>query len=254
MTRPAAAFLFRATFALTATAAAITACASQKSSAADSAAADSTRTSAAQASASADTAWRPLVGDSSTTTAWRGYKKEDFPKDWTIANGVLSKTGTAEDLITRDQFGDFELEWDWKVAPGGNAGVFYRASEEYDKVYWSAPEYQLLDDAKHADGKTRLTSAGADYEIYPSPAGYVKPGGEWNSSRIVARGPHIEHWLNGQKLLEYEAGSPDWTAKVKASKFATYKNYGVAKSGHIAIQGDHEGPLSIRNMRIREIR
>lgn len=252
MTRPAAAFLVRASLALTTTAAAIAGCATPKRG--DSADADTTRTSAAQASAATDTAWRVLVGDSSSVRAWRGYKAQDFPKSWTITDGMLTKTGTADDLITRDEFGDFELAWDWKVAPGGNAGVFYRASEEYDKVYWSAPEYQLLDDAKHADGKTRLTSAGADYEVYPSPAGFVKPGGEWNSSRIVARGPHVEHWLNGQKLLEYEQGSPDWTARVKASKFSTYKSYGKAMSGHIAIQGDHEGPLSIRNMRIREIR
>jgi hypothetical protein len=256
MTRSAAAFLVRASLALTTTAAAIAACASPKTNASDSAAADTARASNATASATAgaDTSWRMLVGDSSSISAWRGYKAQDFPKNWRFENGVLTKSGSADDLITRVQFGDFELAWDWMLAPGGNAGVFYRASEEYDKVYWSATEYQLLDDAKHADGKSRLTSAGAAYGLYPSPAGAVKPGGEWNSSRIVARGPHIEHWLNGQKLLEYEVGSPDWTAKVKASKFATYKNYGVAKSGHIAIQGDHEGMLSIRNMRIREIR
>jgi hypothetical protein len=132
--------------------------------------------------------------------------------------------------------------------------VFYRGTEEYDHIYWSAPEYQLLDDAGHPDGKSRLTSAGADYGLYPSPAGVVKPADQWNSTLIVANGNTVQHWLNGQKLLEYEIGSPDWESKVKASKFVAYPNYGRAKRGYIAIQGDHDGSLSIRNVRIREIK
>jgi hypothetical protein len=120
-------------------------------------------------------------------------------------------------------------------------------------VYWSATEYQLLDDANARDGQNRLTAAGAAYALYPAPAGVVKPAGEWNASRIVARGPRVEHWLNGTKLLEYEAGSPDWEAKVKASKFAAWPNYGRARRGHIAIQGDHAGELALRNMKIREL-
>jgi hypothetical protein len=197
----------------------------------------------------ADTAWRSL----NDTSAWRSYKQQSFPKNWTLANGVLTKKGSADDLISRDQWGDFELSWDWKLDPGGNAGVFYRATEEYEKVYWSGPEYQLLDDAKHPDGKSRLTSAGAAYAVYPSPAGIVKPANQWNSSRIVAKGAHVEHWLNGKKVVDYELWSPDWEAKVKASKFVDWKNFGRAKSGHIALQGDHDGTLSIRNMRIRGV-
>jgi len=166
----------------------------------------------------------------------------------------LTKSGSVEDIMTRDQFGNFQLAFDWKLSPGGNAGVFYRGTEEYDKIYWSAPEYQLLDDAGHPDGQSRLTSAGADYALYPSPAGVVKPADQWNSTLIVANGNRIQHWLNGQKLLEYEVGSADWEAKYKASKFVTYPNYGRAKQGYIAIQGDHDGTLSIRNIRIREIK
>ncbi|HMI42063.1 MAG TPA: DUF1080 domain-containing protein, partial [Gemmatimonadaceae bacterium] len=112
----------------------------------------------------------------------------------------------------------------------------------------------LLDDAGHPDGKSRLTSAGADYGLYPSPAGVVKPADQWNSTLIVVNGNTVQHWLNGQKLLEYEIGSSDWEAKVKASKFVAYPNYGRAKQGYIAIQGDHDGALSIRNVRIREIK
>jgi hypothetical protein len=194
--------------------------------------------------------WRPLF-DGTNTDAWRGYKEAAFPAGWNIVDGTLTKNGSVGDLLTKEKFGNFELAFDWKLAPGGNAGVFYRGTEEYDHIYWSAPEYQLLDDARHPDGKSRLTSAGADYAVYPSPAGVVKPADEWNSSLIVAKGDTVQHWLNGQKLLEYVIGSPDWLAKVKASKFAAYPNYGLAKTGYIGIQGDHDGSLSIRNVRIR---
>jgi len=197
--------------------------------------------------------WRSLFNNNSTD-AWRGYKSQTFPSGWKIQDGVLTKTGAVDDIMTKDQFGNFQLAWDWKLSPGGNAGVFYRGTEEYDHIYWSAPEYQLLDDAGHPDGKSRLTSAGADYALYPSPAGVVKPAGEWNSSMIVANGNVVQHWLNGQKLLEYDMGSADWAAKVKASKFAAYPNYGRAAKGYIAIQGDHDGTLSIRNVRIRELK
>jgi hypothetical protein len=199
--------------------------------------------------------WRTLF-DGKSTAGWRGYKSPDVPAGWAAKDGVLIKDGKTRsgDLVTKDQYGDFELEFDWKLAPGGNAGVLYRGTEEYDHIYWSAPEYQLLDDAAHADGKNRLTSAGSAYALYPPPAGVVKPAGEWNSSRIVARGAHVEHWLNGKKVVEYELWSPDWEAKVKASKFKDWPNYGRAKKGYIAIQGDHEGALSLRNVRIRELK
>ncbi|HMI55637.1 MAG TPA: DUF1080 domain-containing protein [Gemmatimonadaceae bacterium] len=197
--------------------------------------------------------WRSLF-DGSTTSAWRAYKQQTMPAGWNIVDGVLTKAGPIGDIVSKDQFGDFELALDWKLSPGGNAGIFYRGTEEYDHIYWSAPEYQLLDDAGHPDGKSPLTSAGADYALYPAPAGVVKPADQWNSTLIVAKGNTVQHWLNGQKLLEYEVGSPDWEAKVKASKFAAYPNYGKAKRGYIAIQGDHDGTLSIRNVRIRELK
>jgi len=208
-----------------------------------------TAVSAAQRAAG----WRALF-DGTSTSAWRGYKSQTFPAGWKIVDGVLTKNGAVEDIQSRDQFGNFQLAFDWKLSPGGNAGIFYRGTEEYDHIYWSAPEYQLLDDAGHPDGKSRLTSAGADYGLYPSPAGVVKPADQWNSTLIVVNGNTVQHWLNGQKLLEYEIGSADWEAKVKASKFVAYPNYGRAKQGYIAIQGDHDGALSIRNVRIREIK
>jgi hypothetical protein len=98
-----------------------------------------------------------------------------------------------------------------------------------------------------------LTAAAAAYGVYASPAGVVKPFGEWNSTRIIVNGAHVEHWLNGVKVVEYELWSPDWKARVAASKFSKYPHYGLAKRGHIGIQGDHDGALAVRNVRIREL-
>jgi hypothetical protein len=197
--------------------------------------------------------WRVLF-DGKSLDNWRGYKGGAVPAGWTVENGTLAKNAPVADIVSKDQFGDFELELEWKIGDAGNSGIFYRGTEEYDHIYWSAPEYQLLDDVKAADNKTRLTCAGAAYALYPSPPGHLKPVGEWNMTRIVANGKHVEHWLNGTKLVEYELESPDWKAKVKASKFVDWPHYGRAPRGHIALQGDHDGTLAFRNIRIRELR
>ena len=197
--------------------------------------------------------WR-LLFDGTTTNGWRGYKMTSMPKEWMAMDGTLMKDKPTEDIVTTDQFGDFELAFDWMLSKGGNAGVFYRATEEYDKVYWSATEYQLLDDAGHPDGRNALTSAASNYGLYAPAVKVVKPAGEWNSSRIVAKGTHVEHWLNGQKVVEYDYFSPDWEAKIKASKFVDWPHYGRATRGFIAIQGDHSGELSLRNIKIRELK
>ncbi len=197
--------------------------------------------------------WRSLF-DGKSLSGWRGYQMFRAPVGWRASDGVLSKRYPTEDLISADVFGDFELELEWKIGSGGNAGIFYRGTEAYDHVYWSAPEYQLLDDASAPDAKDRLTSAGAAYSLYPSSAGVVKPAGQWNTTRILCRGAHVEHWMNGTKVVEYELWSVDWEAKVKASKFVEWKGFGRAKSGHIAFQGDHEGDLAFRNIRIRELK
>jgi Domain of Unknown Function (DUF1080) len=195
-----------------------------------------------------------ILFDGKSLDAWRGYKTDAVPAGWRIQDGALTKDAPVADIVSREEFGDFELELEWKIGEAGNSGIFYRGTEEYDHIYWSAPEYQLLDDAKGTDNKTRLTCAGAAYALYPSPAGHLKPVGEFNSTRIVARGPHVEHWLNNVKLLEYELWSPDWEAKVKGSKFAAYPNFGRAKRGRIALQGDHAGVLAFRNIRVRELK
>src|SRR5689334_8546807 len=123
--------------------------------------------------------WR-LLFDGKTTAGWRGYKKDAVPAGWQVVDGALTRVASAGDIMTRDKYRDFELTLEWNIAAGGNSGIFYRASEDDSEIYWSAPEMQVLDDAKHPDGQSRLTAAGADYDIYPSPAGVVKPAGEWN--------------------------------------------------------------------------
>jgi hypothetical protein len=198
--------------------------------------------------------WKTLF-DGSSLDVWRGYKTDKVPEGWKIVDGTLYKDTRVADLVTKDEFGDFELSLEWKISEGGNAGIFYRGSEEYEHIYWSGPEYQLLDNDKASDNKSPLTLAASAYALYPPAANAKpKPVGEWNTTRIIAKGAHVEHWLNGTKAVEYELWSPDWEAKVKASKFKDWPNYGRAKKGHIALQGDHPGTLAFRNIRIRELK
>ena len=153
----------------------------------------------------------------------------------------MSKDGNASDLVSKDEFGDFELELDWRIGEAGNSGIFYRGSEDEEAIYWTGPEYQLLDDIKARDNKTRNHCAGSVYDLYDAPEGHLKPVGEWNTTRIVARGAHVEHWLNGFKMVEYQLWSPDWEKHLAASKFKDWKNYGRIKKGHFGIQGNHPG-------------
>lgn len=204
---------------------------------------------AGQVSASGE--WRSLF-DGTTMTGWRGYRGTGAPAGWEAVNGELTRVGAGGDIVTTDQFEDFELELEWKVAPGGNSGIMYRVTETAENSYETGPEMQVLDDSGHADGRSRLTSAGSAYGLYPAPEGVVKPAGEWNAVRIVVDGSRVEHWLNGRKVVEYELGSADWEAKVKASKFAEWPGYGRAPRGHIALQ-DHGDRVAYRNIRIREL-
>ncbi|MCC6243100.1 MAG: DUF1080 domain-containing protein [Gemmatimonadaceae bacterium] len=192
--------------------------------------------------------WRSLV----SMNNWRGYQSQDVPTGWSSNDSIITKSGVGNDIVSRVTFTNFELAFDWMLNEGGNSGVFYRATEEYEKIYWSAPEYALLDDARHPDGRNVLTSAGAAHSLYAPPRGVVRAAGEWNSTRIVVRGTHVEHWLNNQKVAEFEYGSPDFTDRVAKSKFGRWPNFAKATSGVIGIQGDHRGQLSIRHLRVRE--
>jgi hypothetical protein len=193
--------------------------------------------------------WR-LLFDGRTTAGWRGFRLDSMPGGWQAVDGALTRVGRGGDIITREAFRNFELALEWKVAPGGNSGIFYRASEDAEAIYWTAPEMQVLDDATHADGQSRLTAAGANYGLDPAPAGVVRPAGEWNQVRLVVNGAHVEHWLNGTKVVEYELGSPAWEAKVQASKFGPHPHYGRNAEGYLGLQ-DHGDLVAYRNIKIR---
>lgn len=193
-----------------------------------------------------------LLFDGRTTAGWRGFRRDAAPSGWQVVDGALTRVASGGDLMTIEQFENFELRLGWMVAPGGNSGIFYRVTEDSNQTYKTGPEMQVLDDARHADGQSRLTSAGACYGLYPSPAGVVRPAGEWNEVRILVNGPHVEHWLNGQKVVEYELGSPDWRERVSRSKFRDWPGFGEARRGHIALQ-DHGDRVAYRNIRIRAL-
>lgn len=196
--------------------------------------------------------WQDLLAGGAARH-WREYRQETLPAGWqydAATNTLTRRSG--KDIITREQYGDFELELEWQVGPKGNSGIFYRATESTDVIYENATEMQVLDNAGHRDGASPLTSAGANYALYAPVRDVSRPAGEWNRVRIVAVGPHVEHWLNGVKVVEYEAWTPEWTAKVKASKFDQWPAYGLARRGHIGLQ-DHGDVIAFRNIRIREL-
>ena len=196
--------------------------------------------------------WRSLF-DGTTTAGWRGYKRSDMPAGWRVVDGALTRVGEGGDIITTDQFSDFELSLDWKLAKGGNSGIFYHVLEEGgDQAYFTGPEYQLLDNTTHKDGASPLTSTGSNYALHPPVKDVSKPVGEWNELRVVVKGAHVEHWMNGVKLLEYELWSDDWHARVKASKFNKMPHYGRAKRGHIVLQ-DHGDLVWYRNIKIKPL-
>jgi len=203
--------------------------------------------------------WR-LLFDGSTTAGWRGYRSREMPSTWKVENGsLLSRPRSGDsrgDIITVEQFDDFELVLEWKMTPGNNSGVIYRATEEHDYVWQSGPEFQILDNKGHLDGLNRLASAGACYAVFPPSRDATKPLGQWNRTRIVARGKHVEHWLNGEKLLEYNIGSNRWQAHVKTSKFfqTAYGrgNWGRATRGYIGLQ-DYGGAIEYRSIKLRPL-
>ena len=195
--------------------------------------------------------WK-LLFDGTSLAGWKGYKTATVPTGWTAADGVLTRSGTGGDLLTAEQYGDFEMRFEWKVPEKGNSGIIYRIAETEQYPWQTGPEFQVLHNQGHADGKNPITSAGSNYAVNPPVKDVTKPVGEWNEGRLVVQGNHVEHWLNGVKVVEYEIGSADWEARVKASKFAKVANYGRMKRGYIALQ-DHGDAVSFRNLKIKSL-
>lgn len=195
--------------------------------------------------------WK-LLFNGTSLAGWRGYQTATPPSGWRAVNGELVRDGSGGDLMTAEQYGDFEMRFEWKVTENGNSGVIYRIATTEEFPWQTGPEYQILHNAGHRDGKNAITSAGSNYAVNPPARDVTRPVGEWNEGRIVARGNVVEHWLNGQKVVEYEIGSADWEARVKASKFAKLKDYGRIKRGYIALQ-DHGDVVYYRNLKIRPL-
>ncbi len=191
-----------------------------------------------------------LLFDGETLAGWRSYQRESLEAGWAVVDGTLAWTERGGDIVTIEEYGDFELELEWRVEAGGNSGIFIRAGETEPYIFMTAPEMQVLDDAGHRDGQSPLTSAGSNYGLHPAPAGAVKPAGEWNHARIRVAGQEVSQWLNGVHVVTYELGSEDWRARVAASKFARWPAYGTLESGHIGLQ-DHGDPVAYRNIKIR---
>lgn len=195
-----------------------------------------------------------ILFDGSDLDAFRGFNRADVPGAWAIQDSLLAfvpGTDDGGDLITREQFGDFELELEWKIGEAANSGIIYRATEEFGAPWMTGPEYQILDNDAHPDadfGDDR--KAGANYDMQPSDTTAVRPVGEWNQARIVADSLNVQHWLNGVMVAEYELYSDEWNELVANSKWADYPEYGRRLVGHIALQ-DHGDPVWFRNIRIR---
>ena len=209
--------------------------------------------------------WR-LLWDGKTSEGWRSAKYDGFPqKGWEIKDGVFSvqPSGGAEsanggDIITREKFANFELVADFKITPGANSGIKYFVDADLNKGAGSAIglEYQILDDLRHPDAKLGRNGDRTMASLYDLiPAAISKkpnPTGEWNTARIVSRGHHVEHWLNGQKVLEYERGSKEFRDLVAMSKYAHWGNFGELPEGPILLQ-DHGDAVSFRNIKIRTL-
>jgi len=193
-----------------------------------------------------------LLFDGHSTDGWRGYMMETIPDGWQALDGELTRVGRGSDIITTEQFANFDLTLEWKVELGGNSGVLFRAVEGPDRIYMGAPEMQILDDENHADGRSPLTSVGSNYALHPAPPGLAHPVGEWNSLRILVDGNHVEHWLNGVRTVQYELGSADWLERVAASKFSEWPEYGQASRGHIGLQ-EHGDRVAFRSIKIRRL-
>jgi hypothetical protein len=201
----------------------------------------------------AEADWQVLF-DGTNLDQWRGFKTDSLPSGWRIQDSTLffDIDGGRGDLITREQFQDFELALEWKISEAGNSGIFFHVSEDRDYTWETGPEMQVLDDSAHFDGKDSTTSAGANYALHPPARRVVRPAGQWNEVRLVVDSTHVEHWLNGEKIVEYELWSDDWKARVAASKFKDMPGYGLAPTGHIALQ-DHGNQVWYRNIRIRPL-
>lgn len=194
--------------------------------------------------------WK-LLFDGQSTKGWRSFKKQTFPeKGWVVENGCLKhplKAGGG-DIITEESFSEFELSWEWSLVTGGNSGLKYFVLETRDRII--GHEYQLLEPPMSEPGKG---ATGGFYDVIaPTHVPATRPPPAFNESRILVKGNHVEHWLNGEKTLEYTLGSDEVKKAVAESKFRSVEGFGTCVKGHLLLQ-DHGGEISFRNVKIRDL-
>ena len=197
--------------------------------------------------------------DGKTTRGWHNYGKTGEVKGWTVAQGALMTKGKSGDLISDQEYGDFEFEFEFKIPPKANSGIMYKVLEDPQKPpYYSGPEYQIIDDEGYPpfnDGGKMVTindkqKTGANYDMQAPSQWVAKPAGQWNKGKIKIKDNQVEHWLNGVKVVEYTYGSEAWNAQLAASKFKTWTYATPRPTGKLALQ-DHGDEVWFRKMRIR---
>jgi len=204
--------------------------------------------------------WEKLF-DGKTMKGWHAYRP-DNPKKWMVMGGALMSHGGSGDLVSDKEYGDFELEFDFKIPPKANSGVIYKVIEDpKNATSYSGPEYQIIDDENYppfndAGKMVKINDrqkTGANYDMQaPSNLKAVKPPGQWNKGRIKIKDNQVEHWLNGEKVVSYVYGSDDWKAQLAKSKFKTWSYATPHTKGKIALQ-DHSNEVWFNNIRIREL-
>ncbi len=194
-----------------------------------------------------------LLFDGNSTSGWRTFKNQ--PGSWQIVGGELLCPKEAKDhadLITEEQYENFDLSVDWKVTKGANSGIIYHSLESRNASYETGPEYQIIDDNGYSHELTKDQKSGADYAMYGPSELAAKPVGEFNRTRIIFDKGHVEHWLNGKKVADFQAWSPEWEKLKSTGKWKDYPDYGKAQKGHIVLQ-DHGGGVSFKNIKIRKL-
>lgn len=197
-----------------------------------------------------------LLFDGETTTGWRNYKEDTISHAWQVVDGTLflnTDIGKGGDIISTEQYENFDLYMDWKIDTCGNSGLFFHVveNEKYSRTYHSAPEMQILDNC-HKDGKIKTHRAGDLYDLIESSSEPVRPGGEWNTFRVVCQDGHVEQWVNGVKVVEYTMFTDEWSEMIANSKFKDMEGWGLARTGHLALQ-DHQNKVWFRNMKIKKL-